>query len=256
MKKMAFAIAALGMAAASAPAFAADMALKAPPPAPVYNWTGWYAGLNLGGSFGKASDTVTYAGVPIATTGSQQLDGIIGGGQLGYNWQSGTWLAGLEADIQGSSERANNPALAALGPVTIPGIAAFPVTGTLGVNERLSWFGTLRGRLGVLATPTWLFYVTGGLAYGEIQTSETFTIGALAFGNNFSTTHAGWTAGGGIEGSINSNWSAKVEYLYIDLGTVSSTFAPAGIPVPFSPIGFSSHVTDNILRVGVNYHFH
>ena len=90
------------------PALAADMALKAPPPpAPVYSWTGWYAGVNIGGSFGRAADTSTYGApsVPFTST-SSNLDGVIGGGQIGYNWQvNNNWVLGLEADIQGSSER-------------------------------------------------------------------------------------------------------------------------------------------------------
>jgi outer membrane immunogenic protein len=255
MKRLTIAVAALSLAVVSAPAFAADMALKAPPPAPVYNWTGWYAGLNIGGSWGNSSSTVTFAGVPIATAGTQRLDGIIGGGQLGYNWQSGNWLLGLEADIQGSSERYSDPGLATLN-IFLPQLGGF-FPGTLGVNEKLDWFGTLRGRLGVLVTPTWLLYATGGLAYGEIKTNETMTFGGVLVGtNNFNTTRAGWTLGGGLEGSISSNWSAKLEYLYIDLGTVSSTFAPVGVLPALTPVAFSSHVTDNILRVGLNYHFH
>jgi outer membrane immunogenic protein len=250
---------AFAIVAVSAPAFAADMALKAPPVVvPVWSWTGWYAGLNLGGSFGNASDSVTFAGVPIATAGSQRLDGVIGGGQIGYNWQSGTWLFGLEADIQGSSERNNDPALASFF-FNLPQLAP-PTNGILGVNEKLGWFGTVRSRLGVLANPNWLLYATGGLAYGGVQTTETFSsvaaAGTAVSSNSFSSTRAGWTLGGGVEAVLGNNWTAKVEYLYIDLGSFSSLWTvPGALPV-FSPVGFSSHVTDNIVRAGVNYHFH
>ena len=252
------AIAALALSAFAAPAFAADLAVKAPRVvAPVWSWNGWYGGFNVGGSFGKASDSVSFAGVPLATAGSQDLNGVIGGGQIGYNWQSGTWLFGLEADIQGSSERNNDPALASL--LFTPAILFAPVTGTLGVNEKLDWFGTVRGRLGVLASPNWLLYATGGLAYGGVQTNETLNFTGVVVGtnsNSFNTTRAGWTAGGGVETVLGNNWTGKIEYLYIDLGTFSNTWAVPGAGAAFTPVGFSSHVTDNIVRVGVNYHFH
>jgi outer membrane immunogenic protein len=253
MKKFLFAGAILATFAAIQSASAADMALKAmPPPAPVYNWTGWYAGLNLGGSFGRAGDTATFAGVPFSST-SANLDGVIGGGQVGYNWQTGAWLLGLEADIQGSSERSSATSNAA-STILVCGVACFlvPITGALTDTEKLRWFGTVRGRVGVLATPTWLFYVTGGLAYGGFNSNETFTFGAATSVNNFNTTRAGWTVGGGIEGSLGNNWSAKLEYLYMDFGTFNSAFVGVA---PFTPIGLSTHVTDNIVRVGVNYHF-
>ena len=234
------------------PAFAADMALKAPPVAPAWNWTGWYAGLNVGGSFGKANDSVSFGGLPLPAP-SQNLNGVIGGGQIGYNWQSGTWLFGLEADIQGSSEKSNDPALSTL-ILTIPALGAGAIPFSLGVNEKLDWFGTLRGRVGILATPTWLFYATGGLAYGGIKTTETLSapapIGIIGT-NSFNNTRAGWTLGGGAEAVLGNNWTAKVEYLYLDLGTFSNVWAS-----PIFPVAFSSHVTDNIVRAGVNYHFH
>ena len=183
MKKLLFAGAMLASFAAIQSASAADLALKAPPPppAPVYSWTGWYVGVNLGGSFGKAADTSTYGAgpTPFSST-SSRLDGVIGGGQIGYNWQvNSNWLLGLEADIQGSSERGT--ATSTAGVAGFCGvIALFPCTtaGTLVDQEKLPWFGTVRGRIGVLASPTWLFYATGGLAYGEIKSSETLTAAA------------------------------------------------------------------------------
>ncbi len=228
---------------------AADMPVKAPPPPPVWSWTGWYAGVNLGASFGRADDSAT---PPIAAaifpTGYQSLDGIIGGGQVGYNWQSGIWLVGLEADIQGSSERSKLPAFDGI----IPHFGG--VGGTLQVNEKLAWFDTVRGRLGVLATPQLLLYTTGGLAYGGMRTDETLTSVAVT-SNSFSSARAGWTWGSGVEAALGSNWTAKVEYLYIDLGTVNNLYAAPGVVATLSPINLSSRVTDNIVRIGLNYHF-
>jgi outer membrane immunogenic protein len=239
-------------------ASAADLALKAPPPpAPVYNWTGWYVGLNVGGSFGRAGDTSTYGAPPVPfTSTSSNLDGVIGGGQIGYNLQSGNWLVGLEADIQGTSERGS-----ANTTLFVPGIGCtFAPCGSLAAlndTEKLPWFGTVRGRLGVLASPTWLFYVTGGLAFGEIRSNETLTVAGTPAINNFDTTRAGWTFGGGVEAALGGNWSAKLEYLYLDFGNITNTFTGLTIPpVTVTPVTLTTHVTDNVVRAGVNYHFH
>ncbi len=248
------------------PAFAADMALKAPPPPPpVWSWTGWYAGVNIGGSFGKARDSASFGApavpfVPGST--SSNLDGVIGGGQLGYNLQSGSIVYGLEADIQGSSERGS---ASSSNTVLVPGIAVVPVTGTTTgtLAQKLPWFGTVRARVGVLASPTWLFYVTGGLAYGQVNSTGIVTTSlafppappfatATATGSG-NTTKAGWTIGGGVEGVVSGNWTVKLEYLYMDFGTINNTFIGTA---PFTPLNLSTHVTDNVVRVGLNYHFH
>jgi outer membrane immunogenic protein len=235
------------------------MALKAPPaPVVVDPWAGWYAGVNIGGSFGKARDTTSFGAPPVlfAST-SSNLNGVIGGGQLGYNWRSNNWLFGLEADIQGSSERGTATTTALGGDCSV--IAVAPCVGSLSDQEKLPWFGTVRGRLGVLASPTWLFYVTGGLAYGGIKSIETVTTpggGLTPAGtavSNSSTTRIGWTVGGGIEGVVSGNWTGKIEYLYMDFGTFNNTYTGVA---PFTPVFVSTHVTDNILRVGLNYHFH
>jgi len=255
MSKVFVACVALSAVLAGGPAFAADMAVKAPsaplpPPAP--SWTGWYLGANIGGSFGTTSDSVAFAGIPVGG-GSSNLDGVIGGGQIGYNWQANTWLFGLEADIQGTSEDGSGSAsetLAAGGPAILAPPA--PATGTLAYSEKLPWLGTVRGRIGILPNPNWLLYATGGLAYGEVDTSTTLTVATSAVGNNFNTTRTGWTAGGGVEAWLSQNWTAKLEYLYVDLGSFGDGFAGLGV---FTPVTLSTHVTDNIVRVGLNYHF-
>jgi outer membrane immunogenic protein len=266
---------------------------KAPPPlAAVYNWTGFYVGGNIGYSWGRSSGTEAFSdaasGLILSASANRfDMNGVIGGAQAGYNWQRDRWVYGLEADIQGSGQKGDTPfscgggtvgatVLAGLsGPCglghvgdTAPfNVVAFPVAGNLA--QKLEWFGTFRGRVGVTATPTFLLYATGGLAYGEVKTTD--TIGGVnitgAQGTNVSTstpvaavfsnssTRVGWTAGLGIEGVIGGNWTAKLEYLYIDLGNVSGSFvtpvvAPSGA---FVATNYSSHITDNILRVGVNY---
>ena len=253
MRKLLLAMSALAAFAAVDVASAADMDLKAPPPPPADVWGGWYAGLNVGGSFGRVRDAAT-DGVLFYST-SSKLDGVIGGGQAGYNWHSGNWLLGLEADIQGSSEHgtATTSVPAGFGG-TLAGTLAPSIT--LSDQEKLVWFGTARARAGILATPTWLLYATGGLAYGGIHSNEIVTTvvpvpaGFVAFGAtttataNFNTTRAGYAAGGGVEGVVSGNWTVKLEYLFMDFGTFTNNFAQ------------STHVTDNIVRVGLNYHLH
>ena len=159
---------------------------------------------------------------------------------------------GSQAEPCTTSEDGSNSASET---VTLPGvfIAAAPTsTGTLNYSEKLPWFGTVRGRVGFLPAPNWLIYGTGGLAYGEVDTNTTLTVGTLGVSNNFDTTRLGWTAGGGVEALLSRNWSAKVEYLYVDLGSFSNTFTGLGT---FTPATLSTHVTDNIVRAGLNYHF-
>ena len=168
---------------------------------------------------------------------SSKLDGAIGGGQAGYNWHLGNWLLGLEADFQGSSEHGNAttniPASCGFG-CTLAGTLAPTVT--LSDQEKLVWFGTVRARAGILATPTWLLYATGGLAYGGIHSNETVTtfvpvpagfvpfFGPTTATANFNTTRAGYAAGGGVEGLVSGNWTVKLEYLFVDFGTFTNNF--------------------------------
>lgn len=277
-------------------ALAADLPAKAPvyTKAPVYvdpgyDWTGFYVGGNVGYSWGNSNSTLSLidpgTGTTLNSTATKfHMDGVIGGGQIGYNWQSGKWVFGLEADIQASGQAGNGSAVCAggtaavlnsacaighIGDTTPFNVPAFPVTSNLA--ESLDWFGTVRGRIGGLVDPRVLLYVTGGLAYGEVGASN--TVGGInitgpqgvngstltsftgAFSN--SSLRAGWTVGAGVEGVIWGNWTAKLEYLYIDLGNVSGSFvtpliAPSGA---LAVSTYTSHITDNILRIGVNYKF-
>ena len=252
-----------------------------PPPVVVWNWDGFYIGLNGGYSWGRSRTSVDYfnttTGLPVVppvgsiTDASFNLNGGVFGGQIGYNWQSSNWVFGLEADLQWSGQRGSATFLCAAGAVPVPGAAALPgpclpgstflPPGTLGaglsVDQRLEWFGTVRGRLGVLVTPAVLLYATGGLAYGSVKTDAVLSsitpAGVpVAAASSSSTTHAGWTIGGGIEAHLGGNWTGKAEYLYMDLGTFSSTVA---LPAAIIGANISSRITDNIFRVGINYHF-
>ena len=261
--------------AALAVSFGVTSALAADLPAPIYrkapvvvdpgyDWTGFYLGGNLGYSWGRSSDTSSLTnGVGttlFSSSGSTNLDGIVGGGQIGYNWQVQNWVWGLEADIQGTDEKGSRsytcgvavctPPVGGFLALVIPG-PAVPVT----LNQKIDWFGTVRGRVGILATPQVLFYATGGLAYGEVATNA--TIGAALSPFSATDTKAGYTVGAGIEGAIGGNWTAKLEYLYVDLGRVSGSFATAIPALGGGTLAsnYSSRITDNVLRVGVNYKF-
>jgi outer membrane immunogenic protein len=274
MKKILWTLVGLAVVAVTAPASAADLFVKAPP-APVYSWTGWYAGVNVGYSWGKAKSDyydpnfgAYTGGTPIPSSNnplSQKLDGLIGGGQVGYNWQvNPTWVLGLEADIQGSGERGTASFSDPFGIGTDCDIKCSNVSGTM--KAAIDWFGTVRGRAGFLISPTTLLYGTGGVAFGGIKASGTITDACsnpnactipVSWGFAGSRTNVGWTAGGGVEGVVPNmaRWTWKAEYLYLNLGSVSGTGFEAATGFGALPYTWSSKVTDNILRVGLNYHF-
>jgi outer membrane immunogenic protein len=251
-------------------ALAADLPVysKAPAVAAVYDWSGFYIGTNLGYSWGRASTNGTAIGTqatpPVVTpvsgllSGRADVNGFIGGGQLGYNRQFGSWLAGLEGDIQFSNERASGDVVCTLGVTVCP---------TFTRDYKLDWFGTARGRVGFLPAERILLYATGGLAYGKFSGSSLMGVGgnaaaginALDFGQ-WSFLRAGWTVGGGVEAALGGNWSIKFEYLYMDLGNVGGTTANNVISVNGRTTTaltyvFNTRFTDNIARVGVNYKF-
>jgi outer membrane immunogenic protein len=243
----------------------APLLLKAPMLA-AWSWAGPYVGGTIGYSAGK-SNTDTAFSDPVsgaelfATTQSRRLDGAIGGAQAGYNWLAGMWLVGIEGDLNYSGQRAKlnavcpgeicNPAL--IGVIGDPSVIARFEDG-----QKLEWFATLRARLGVTVTPDVVAYVTGGVAVGEVMTAGT-VFGFDGNGNPVNTivsshnTKAGWTLGGGLEGRLVGNWTAKIEYLYLDLGTVTTIPAPALNST--TAVAFNSRIADNLLRVGVNYKF-
>ena len=197
MKKLLLAsvgLLAFGVASASAADIPRGQAMPTKAPvyvAPPYNWTGSYVGINGGGAFN--------------TTG-----GLVGG-TLGYNYQVGQVVYGLEGDMDWSNIRDS------------------------GRSVRNDWLGTVRGRLGY-AFDRFMPYVTGGAAFGNIRTS----VDALGSSNE---TKAGWALGGGIEAAITGPWTAKVEYLHVDLGRGGSV------------LGTNARFDANIVRAGLNYRF-
>jgi outer membrane immunogenic protein len=233
-------IAVIGLGPTSA--FSADIArpvYKAPvlAPPPIYNWSGFYVGVE--GGYGWGNSGQTDPGLPASPpppppppigNGNYTVTGPFVGGTLGYNWQSGPWVLGLEgdfswADIHGSSNTC--------GPAIIHSC-----------GTKLESLGTVRGRVGYAVGPTgnWLPYVTGGLAMGEVNAWDSLTPAA---GSAFRT---GWTIGGGVETAFAPRWTAKLEYLYVDLG---SSVLFNVVPTVPETVSFRA----NIIRAGINYKF-
>jgi outer membrane immunogenic protein len=271
------------VAIGAAPALAADLPApvytKAPPPPLVYDWTGFYAGANLGYSWGQW-DASSNQGIFNfeSNTANPKLNGWLGGIQAGYNKQfSSPWVLGIEGDIQGTGEKASqawtDPGVA---PTTCPpGFLGTPPNciappqsfvpqrpgagpATLSSTWNFPWFGTIRGRVGVTpdAGRKWLLYVTGGLAVGESDYSFSWSNpggapGRQTYGLSSNQTLWGWTVGAGVEAALWGNWTAKAEYLYVDLGTQSIYTTD----VDGAPFSVQNRVRDQIFRVGVNYRF-
>jgi outer membrane immunogenic protein len=259
MKKIVLAtvLAALGSASALAADLGPRAYTKAPVmAAPVSTWQGFYIGGNVGYGWGDGNTGIGFLPTPdLFLVQNASLNnkpkGVIGGVQAGYNWQMGSLVTGFEADIQGSGINKGNA-----GPITaisLPSGLPF-IPSSLTSRQELSWFGTVRGRLGAALTPDLLLYGTGGLAYGEIKaTGHAFFPADIPdfFHPSVSKIKAGWTAGAGAEWMFARNWSAKAEYLFVDLGKVSDVV----LSNPPFGVGFTWKMHENIVRAGVNYHF-
>jgi len=243
----------------------------------VYNWSGWYVGVNAGGAWGHSDDPTSTVFSPLGyfdvtsvpavnAVGLQStsVSGFTGGIQGGYNWQWSNFVAGLEADfgyfgLGGSSS----------GTGVYPCCA--PATFTIASSVRTDWLATVRGRLG-FASNNWLFYITGGAAFTQLKGDFAFTdnCGNIAACNgpggpnaaeavSLSRTKTGWTIGGGVEAGLWSKWTLKAEYLYVDFGNVSGVgFITTPGLNPFAqnnPFTHSVDLRSHIARLGLNYHF-
>jgi outer membrane immunogenic protein len=195
---------------------------RAPAYVPFFSWSGLYVGVNAGYGFGHSRWTNSVTGL---TTGDFSVSGAVIGGTLGYNMQLGSAVVGVEGDLAWSN---------------IKGSTTVLCFGTCQTSN--SWLGTARGRIGY-AFDRFLPYLTAGAAFGDIKASNTATT------TSFDRTNIGWTAGGGLEYAFVNNWSAKLEYLYVDLGKANcdTVCLFAG----------STDVTlkTSVVRAGVNYKF-
>jgi outer membrane immunogenic protein len=230
------------------------------PPAPVFNWTGLYAGVNAGwasindpGHLNCYNPADAYFGVGCGLLPNlhPNANGFIGGGQIGYNWQVDQFVLGVETDFQGTPFKGSS---SVSGPVDFVG-GGVSGPGTLNVDESLSWLGTARARVGFLVTPTLLVYGTGGLSYGQVNVDYVRgTAVEGSYSSSGSPVKVGWVAGGGAEYAIDNNWSVKVEGLFYDLGSVTTSSGLAPVPNGFI-LGKTFGIQGEIARVGVNYKF-
>ena len=221
MKRVFFALA--SMAALMGTAAAADLPprpapqpyYKAPVAMQVYNWTGFYIGINGGGGFGRSQWD---------STGSFDISGGLVGGTVGYNYQFGQGVVGLEGDIDWADINGTTNTFCGFGCKTSD-----------------HWLSTVRGRLGY-AADRFMPFVTGGAAFGDIRASTPGFVGA-------NQTNAGWTVGAGLEFAIAGNWTAKAEYLYVNLGKLNCGISCGAL------VTDNVSFTTNIVRAGVNYRF-
>jgi outer membrane immunogenic protein len=242
MKKFLLATALVGLG--SAPTLAADLAArpytKAPTLAAVYDWTGFYIGVNAGGGLGRnRTQHQPFAGQNYSFY--LQPQGALGGGQIGYNWQTNSVLGpivfGVEADIQGgglSDDRTN---------LNFAGLL------TTNYSQTLDWFGTVRGRVGLAKGPV-VSYVTGGFAYGDVNTTINQSGGLGPAPATFSTDRiqGGWVVGSGVEAALGGNWTGKIEHLYLNLGNRTDFAASL-----FAPSNVNTEIREHIFRAGLNY---
>jgi outer membrane immunogenic protein len=207
-------------------------------PIPTEPWSGFYFGVNGGVAFAHAKASGSYGG--FSASGSQDIPGGILGAQLGYNWQVGNFVYGIEGDIQYSSQERDVECTAIV-------CAGFDVK----LTNKLPWFATARGRVGY-GIERYLVYATGGLAYTQLSSTLSASAGGAPIGSiSWSEARAAWTVGGGVEFAVSPGWSAKLEYLYVDTGSFD-----ASVNVPLmGTLTPTIHVTDQIVRAGINYHF-
>src|SRR5262249_26737140 len=207
------------------------------PASVAYNWTGFYIGANVGGHFPKddiGTSSFDFLGsdvIDATSATSLSPNGILGGLQLGYNWQVGRIVLGLELDgdwLGGTASRT-----VTFGP---------PLNAVMTNSSKGQFLTTARGRVGV-ALDRWLLYLTGGVAFETFITNDAFT-GVI--GLDHRSTRTGETIGGGLEYAVLDSWTLKVEYLYVTFGTFDTN-------LPGIPITVHHQYFDNVARVGLNY---
>lgn len=246
MNKLSAVSAVAALVATCSMATAADLGGYAPPLQPVYErdalpdiWRGLYIGLNAGYGFSN-NDSSNLSGPGVAGNfGSMEPEGLLAGGLVGFNVQYGALVLGAEADLAYSD---------------ISDSAGGPVGGTgyfAGATTDINWLSTLRGRLGYAVGPT-LLYVTGGLAFADVDHTVLATNGVNSVAMSSSGIDTGYTVGGGIERALGGGWSTKLEYLYVDLGDETLS----GISIPDNTAFTSKTETEfHTVRLGVNYKF-
>jgi outer membrane immunogenic protein len=245
----------VALVALAGAATAADLParVQAPLPPPVWSWSGCYMGVNAGYGWGRnhvtdATETSAAGTVFRFADFDFNSNGALAGGQFGCNWQASAVVFGVETDIQWANVK---------GSVLFPNaIFNFPsAIFNTEVSSELRYFGTVRGRIGYAFTPAAMLYVTGGFAYGEVQTSLSFPFAAgvvAPIANTFidysRRTHYGYAVGGGWEALVTPRLSVKAEYLYVDLGAGTQQFVIAG-----DTYSWSERLKMHTFKLGLNF---
>lgn len=245
-------IAAVGLLTAATASVAADLPSKAgrysaPAAAPIFSWSGFYIGANVGYGFGNLGADTSIAGnlfVPDSTVGlGTSVKGFIYGAQLGYNWQTGQYVYGIEADYQIANEKATSNAVCVGGGCLLT------------ADNKIKNFATVRGRLGYTVFDRGLAYLTAGWA----RVSAASTVSVTAAGTtttliDSSSARNGWVAGLGYEQMLWDHWSAKFEYLYMSAGSTNVSLAIPAV-LGGGTVTETGKITNSVIRAGINYHF-
>jgi outer membrane immunogenic protein len=253
---------ALGFTIGVQAAIAADA--RGPIPVPVLvepqaSWAGLYIGANVGYGRNRAIVADSFSAPGFGALGAttflkENLNGGIWGGQIGYNWQFGHVVAGVEADFNGTGQLFNEPFVCDVGGTIVPGCTVFP-------RDRIRWFATARARLG-FAVDRWLLYVTGGPAVQNLGSDGHVAVANVGGWDVFSTstTRVGYSIGAGAEAALFGKWSLGMEYLFIDTGTktTGNVGLPAGLNAalgaPPGTMVFETHrLSDQIVRLRLNF---
>lgn len=237
-----FLLASVGALALTGSALSAELP-PAPPPTPIFTWTGLYVGGQIGGAWGRDPTALSFfaPGFGLVETYINEPSGVIGGAHIGYNLQINQWVAGIEGTVDGTSLNSTR-----FGPIT--GVS---------VRTREQVQGSIRARLGI-AFDRVLIYGTGGAAFTGIENDYTDSLGFFAFPGTLeriSRTRSGWTAGGGIAYAITNNWSIRAEYRYSDFGRYTDfPFAAASV-LAGGLLSVQHHLTQHQVQFGVSYKF-
>jgi outer membrane immunogenic protein len=262
------ALVALTVGSAGAADLPAGPVYKAPPPVPVWTWSGFYIGLQGGGGWGTSDDSLTAVSLtepgasltfPVTPAGlatnNLATSGVFGGADAGINWQTGPLVLGVEGDINWSNIDGTGNCSSLFGFLSVPVFQA-------SCNTKMPWFATATGRIGMTVDHA-LMYVKGGAAWAEFDhniTTGATTLGPGIVGPTYavSDNRFGFTVGAGVEYALSSNWSAKLEYDYMDFGTKNLALTPTTLGL-FAPIAIGLNVDDRervqLIKAGLNYRF-
>jgi outer membrane immunogenic protein len=263
LKNASIAVAALGALFAGS-AMAADMPVKAPvkAPPPVFDWTGFYIGGNVGYGWGHDDTDINPGPTPAVFVNllpqnlATRPQGGFAGGQAGYNWQTGSVVIGAQVDFQGASITGT----VVESPIIQNNGTPFPGTApNLTITQKLDWFGTAQARFGVAVVPQFLLYATGGFAYGRVSgtaNTDFRPTGTEQYPASASSNRTGWAAGVGGEWLLGNNWTVKAEYLHLNLGGTDTVVAQPVLPLPPFTVTYNfNRMRIDVARAGLNYKF-